>query len=104
MADQNIELTQEEEKELRQGQALYEMDQTSEGWQIVKQWLTDMGYHAWVDPRGTTKEEWEWQEINAFHAANNAKEIFENIARMVSQSEYLSKIKAGEVPRQRMKI
>ena len=98
-------LNRQEEKELSEGQALYEMDKSNIGWQVVKRWLTDAAYHSWVDPRQTkSKKEWEWQELNAFFAANNAKEILENIAKAVSQAEYLDKVKNGEIQRNKMRI
>lgn len=98
-------LNREEEKELAEGQALYEMDKNNPGWQIIKQWLTDAAYHSWVDPRQTkSKEEWDWQELNAFHASNNAKEILEEIIKAVSRGEYLDKVKNGEIQIKKMKI
>lgn len=107
MEDQNIQiqpLVPEEEKELRDGQSLYEMVKTSTGWQIVKQMLDDVAFHSWVDPRGMSKKDWEFAEINAFHAANNAKEIIENINKLISRSEYLQKVKMGEIDRKKMRI
>ena len=98
-------LNEQEEQELVEGQALYEMEKNNPGWQIVKQWLTDAAYHSWVDPRETkNKEEWDWRELNAFYAANNAKEILENIAKSISRSEYLDKVKSGEIQRNKMRI
>lgn len=98
-------LNEAEQEELRQGQDLYEMASNNPGWQIVKQWLEDAAYHAWVDPRDCpNKAEWEWRELNAFHAANNAKEILENIQKAVSRSEYLAKVKSGEIERKPMRI
>ena len=102
MPNQN--LAPEEEKELREGQDLYEMTQSA-GFQHLKTWLEDMAFHSWVDPRGTTsKEEWEWQELNAFHGANSARELLERIQKAISHSEYLEKIKSGEIPRKAMRI
>jgi hypothetical protein len=98
-------LNEQEEKELAEGQALFEMDKNNLGWQIIKQWLTDAAYHSWVDPRQTdNKEEWEWRELNAFHAANTAKEILEEVAKSVSRAEYLDKVKHGEIQRNKMRI
>ena len=94
----------QEEEELRAGQEIYEMTQTA-GWGRVKKLLEDLAYHSWVDPREVTdKEQWEWRELNAFHASNNAKELLDKIARAVSDSEYLAKVKAGEIQRKSMKI
>ncbi len=98
-------LSKEEEKELAEGQSLYEMDKNNPGWQIIKEWLIGAAYHSWVDPRLTkSKKQWEWQELNAFHASNNAKELLEEIAKAVSQAEYLDKVKSGEIQRKNMKI
>ena len=98
-------INEQEEKELAEGQALYEMDKNNPGWQIVKRWLSDAAYHSWVDPRQTkSKEAWEWQELNAFHASNNAKEVLEEIAKSTSRAEYLDKVKNGEIQRKSMKI
>lgn len=98
-------LNNEEERELREGQMLYEMDKSSSGWQVVKKWLEDMAFHSWVDPRDCdSKEQWDWRELNAFHASNNAREILENISKAVSRSEYLEKVKNGEIDRRKMRI
>jgi hypothetical protein len=108
MADNKVDvvaLTEEENKELNDGRALYEMDKSSVGWQIVKSMLEGLAYHSWVDPRTTaSKEEWEWQELNAFHAANTAKDIMEEISKVVSRSEYLDKVRTGEIQRKSMTI
>lgn len=97
-------LNQDEERELREGQELYEMTQSA-GFQTLKSWLEDMAFHSWVDPRETTnRDEWEWRELNAFHGANNARELMERIQKAVSQSEYLNKVKSGEITRRSMKI
>ena len=98
-------LNEQEERELTEGQALYEMEKNNPGWQIIKKWLADAAYHSWVDPRQTkNKKEWEWRELNAFFAANNAKEILEEIAKAVSRAEYLDKVKNGEIQRNKMRI
>lgn len=102
-------LNEQEEKELRDGQSLYEMVKSSSGWQIVKTMLEDMAFHTWIDPReiegaADSQKEWMWRELNAFHAANNAKEILDTINKLISRSEYLEKVKNGEIVRQRMKI
>lgn len=102
MNDQKKEiiLNELEEQQLREGQALYEMTKNSPGFQIIKKWFEDLSYHSWIDPRETkSKEEWEWQELNAFHAANNAAEVLERIQQAISQSEYLAKVKSGDIKR-----
>lgn len=102
------ELSIEEEKEMREGMALNEMVRGA-GWQVVKGMLEDMAFHTWIDPRSIegaadSQKEWMWRELNAFHAANNAKEIIESISKLISRSEYLQKVKLGEINRQKMRI
>ena len=97
-------LNEVEEKEMRDGMALYEMSRSSAGWQIVKEMLEAVAFHSWVDPRGMNKKDWEFAELNAFHASNNAKELLEGINKIISRSEYLQKIKAGEIDRRTMRI
>lgn len=99
------ELTENEEKEWREGQALYEMVTGNTGWQVIKKWLEDMAYHTWIDPRETkNKEEWEWRELNGFHASNNAKELLIRIDEMIQRSEYLSRVRSGEIQVKSFKI
>lgn len=97
------ELNAIEEKELREGQALYEMTQSA-GWQVIEEWLKDRAYHAWVDPKGMPKEDWEWAELNAYHAANNARELLEDINKAISKADYLDKVKSGEIAVKGFKI
>lgn len=96
-----------EESELREGQNLYEMTKTP-GFEVVKKRLEDVAFHSWVDPReieGDNPEEiWKWRELNAFHAANNAREFLEWIQTAISRSEYLEKKKRGEIKVERMQI
>ena len=97
------ELTLEEEQEFRDGSALYEMTQGL-GWQVVKRILENLAYHSWTDPRGMNKEEWEFAELNSFHAANNAKELLETMERLISRADALGKIKSGETKRRNMRF
>ncbi len=97
-------LVPEEEKELRAGQDIYEMSQSA-GWKHIRTWLEDLSFHSWVDPREVeSRKIWEWRELNAFHASNNAKELLERVQKAISQSEYLEKVKSGEFKRRPMKI
>lgn len=95
-------LNEPEQQELRIGQELYEMTKTA-GFKHLKQKLEDAAFHSWIDPReidapnGLSKAEWEWRELNGFHAANNARELMEWIQSMISRSEYLEKKKSGEI-------
>lgn len=98
-------LNQAEEQELNDGQALYEMEKSNPGWQIIKAHLETLAYHSWVDPRDCEdKHEWEWRELNGFHAANVAKEILEMIAKAASRADYLDKKKKGEIKVEKMRI
>uniref|UniRef100_A0A6M3LFL6 Uncharacterized protein n=1 Tax=viral metagenome TaxID=1070528 RepID=A0A6M3LFL6_9ZZZZ len=96
-----------EAQELRQGQDLYELTKIP-GFKILEQKLKDMAFHSWVDPReiegDNPKKIWEWRELNAFHAANNARELLEWIQSMISRSEYLDKKKSGEIVVDKMRI
>lgn len=98
------ELNIEENKELRDGMALLEMDKLNPGWQIVKQMLENVAYHSWVSPIGMDKDEWMFAELNAFHAANNAKELLENIQKLISRADYLNKVKDGTIDTRSFKI
>lgn len=99
-----IKLTPEEEQRLRDGQSLYEMSQSA-GFKVLSKWLEDMAYHSWVDPRDVDdKKEWEWRELNAFHAANNAREILESINKAINDADFLQKKKRGEIKNQRMRF
>lgn len=99
------ELTPEEEKDFREGMALYEMDQTNPGWAVLKKILENLAYHSWVDPRSTeSRAEWEWKELNAFHAANNAKEQLDLVQEKISRADYLGKVKSGEIEVKKMTL
>lgn len=99
------ELTFEEEKELREGQALRDMALSNEGWRIVEGWFKTMAFHSWVDPREVeSKVEWEWRELNGFHAANAAKEVLDGITKAISRAEYLEKVKSGEIDQRKFTI
>lgn len=103
----DVKLTPEEEKDLSDGRALYEMTKSA-GFKILRGWYEDMAFHSWIDP--TTAEgpdaqrDYLWKELNAFHAANNAKQIIEKIEIMIDKVEYLDKKKSGEIKVSRMKI
>jgi hypothetical protein len=100
-------LNELEEKELREGQSLYEMTKTP-GFEVLKGWFEDMAFHSWVDPReiegDNPKETWQWRELVAWAGANNAREILEKIQSTISRSEYLEKKKSGEIVVERMTI
>lgn len=53
--------------------------------------------HTWIDPRGLKKEEWEWAELNAYHSADVAKQLLDDIESLVVQAEYLRKKERGEI-------
>lgn len=96
-------LTEEEERELRQGQDLYAMTKSA-GWATIEAWLRDLSFHSWVDPRDienspNSEKEYLWRELNAFYAANNARELMERVQKAINQSEYLSKVKTGDIKR-----
>jgi hypothetical protein len=97
-------INDQEEKEMRVGQELYEMTKTA-GYQHLLKNLQDLAFHSWVDPREVnSKEDYLWRELNGFHAANNAKELLDWIQQSISRSEYIEKKKNGEVVIRPMKI
>ena len=97
-------LTPEERKELREGQALLEMTGTS-GWEIIKRMLENRAYHSWVDPRETNSEkEWMWRELNLYHSSQVAIQLLEDIQKSIDKAEYISKIATGEIDQRHMKI
>jgi len=99
------ELSAEEEKEYQEGMALEEMIKTNTGWQIVAKWLDSFAHHTWADPRGTKDEkEWAWQELNAFHAANNARILLDDIRKAIARADYLGRVKRGEIVTKSFKI
>ena len=87
-------------KERADGQSLFEMTQTP-GFSVLKAQLESMAFHSWIDPREiegpNAKAEWEWRELNGFHAANNAKELLNWVQQSISRAEYLEKKRRGEV-------
>ena len=90
------ELTEEQGKQLSDGMALREMTQTK-GWQILEGWLKSRAFHSWVDPRETkSKKDWEWQELNAFHSADVAKELLEDVNEAMGISDELDDIRTGK--------
>ena len=104
--EKNI-LSPEEEEELRAGQDFYEMMQTS-GWKRLRAYFEGLSFHSWVDPREIdgpdAKKEWEWRELNGFHAANTARETLEMLQQTISKMEYLEKKKSGEIRSERMRV
>lgn len=98
-------LTREELDEVRAGQDLHEMTQSA-GWKVFQGWLEDRAHHSWVDPKGTNaKDEWVWQELNAFHSADVARQLIEDVNTAVNRSLYLGDVASGKVVEgRRMKI
>jgi len=63
----------------------------------LEEWLNKRLHHSWVDPRGLDQEEWEWAELNAFHSADVARQLLEDVDMLIAQAEYLRKKERGEV-------
>lgn len=107
MEEITLNLNPTEEKELIEGQWLYEMTQTP-GFTVLLQKLENAAFHSWVDPREIVgpdaEREWKWRELNGFYAASNARELIEWIQQSISRSEYLQKKKSGEIKVNPMKI
>ncbi len=97
------ELNKEQLEKLRQGMALKEMT-GSEGWKIFKTWLEARAFHAWVDPRGLNKEEWEWAELNAFHSHDVAKQLMLDLGEAIQEADQLENLRLGKDQPTRMKI
>jgi len=98
------ELSSEEAEEMQLGFDLEEMTKTA-GWSIIEGWFEQRSHHAWVDPRGMKKEEWEWAELNAFHSADLASQTLEDIEKAINRAHYLHGVKLGEIKEaQRMRI
>lgn len=90
------ELTPEQAKQLREGMVLKEMMNT-EGWKIVDGWLKSRAFHSWVDPRETaTQKEWLWQELNAFHSADVARQILQDIQSAIELADELEDVRLGK--------
>ena len=94
-----VALNPQEKEERVEGQNLYEMTQTP-GFDVLKKYLEALAFHSWIDPRTIdgpeSKKEWEWRELNAFYAANNAKTMIEWIQEKIGRAEALEKKKRGE--------
>lgn len=103
--DKPRDLSDEERREMREGMALYEMVTNTPGWQVIKEILESRAFHLWADPRAAeSKETWEWQNLNAFHASNNAKELLQTIQEKIDKAMYLQKVASGEVRTKTMKL
>ena len=104
-----FELQEEEKRELNEGQTLYELTKHP-GFQVIRDYFEQLAFHSWIDPReidkkgGPSKEEWEWRELNAFHASNNAREFLEWLKSKINRADYLDKKRTGEIQVQPMKI
>ena len=107
MDNKQIVLSPEEEQELHDGRALYEMTQGA-GFAILRRWFEDRAFHVWVDPRNIEgpdqEKQWKWQELQAFFAATTAKEVLEDIQKSINKAEYLEKKRNGEVSVKSLKI
>jgi len=102
------ELNKEEQEEMRLGFDLEDMTQ-SPGWKVFLGWLEQRAFHSWVDPRtieGTDpQKQWEWRELNAFHSADVAKTLIEDISTAVDRAHYLKSVELGEIKEaQRMRL
>jgi hypothetical protein len=98
-----IRLNEQEDIELSEGRALDEMTKTR-GFQILRTWL-EQRVRTHADPRECASEtEWKFKELNAFWSGMLAQELLDNIFEKISRSEYLDKVKKGEVERGRMRI
>lgn len=88
------ELTDAEAKKLKIGLDLKETTSTA-GWKVIEGWLKSRAFHSWVDPRGLSKKEWEWAELNAYHSHDVAIEILKEIEEAKKDADELQDIKMG---------
>lgn len=107
MDNKPIILSPEEEQELHDGRALYEMTQSA-GFQILRRWFEDRAFHTWVDPRNLEgpeqEKQWKWQELQAFFAASTAKEVLDDIQKAINKGEFLERKRNGEMQVKSLKI
>jgi hypothetical protein len=106
MDNQNkqVELTPDQLIKLKEGMALKEMT-LGAGWKIFKRWLEDRAYHSWIDPKETNaKDEWVWQELNAFHSADVSKNLLLDIEEAIQTADQLEDVRLGKVQPSRMRI
>ncbi len=96
-------LSAEQLKELTDGMAIRETLTTS-GWKIIEGWLKSRSFHSWVDPRGLSKDEWEWAELNAFHSADVAKQLLADIQEAIDKADQIENYRAGKLEPKKMKI
>lgn len=65
---------------------------------MVQKWLENRAFHSWVDPRGFSKrEEWDWAELNAFHNADVARQVLEDVESAIATAKGLRQKEAGEL-------
>ena len=97
-------LTEDEAKEMKMGFDLEEMTRSA-GWKTFSSWLDNRAHHTWIDPRGMSKEEWDWAEVNAFHSADVSRQLVEDVEQAVTRAHYLHSVNLGEVKEyKKMKI
>lgn len=97
------ELTAEQLADLNNGKAIKDMT-TMPGWKIIEGWLKSRSFHAWVDPRGLSEEDWKWAELNAYHSQDVAKEILTEVEEAIEKSNQLENYRLGKDEPNRMKI
>lgn len=97
------ELNKDQAKELVDGQAIKDVTKMP-GWAIIEGWLKSRAIHSWVDPRGISKEDWEWAELNAFHSADVAKEILVEVQEAINKADQLENYRLGKEKPQTMRI
>lgn len=69
----------------------------------MEQSLKNRAFHSWVDPRGLAKQDWEWAELNAFHSADVARQLLEEVESNIATAEYLRRKERGEVDTDKFK-
>ena len=101
---QGRELNEEEAIKFREGMAVKEMMAT-QGWKVLEGWLKSRAFHSWVDPReAKSEEQWLWQEMNAFHSADVAKQILFDLKQLVEVADQLEDIRLGRKQPKTMRV
>jgi hypothetical protein len=86
-------LTAEDERRMSDGFAIEEMTKTS-GWRVLVDILSNLP-KSHVDPRGMTRDDWEFAELNAFHAGKVAEELLIGLNKLIEDAHELHKRKTG---------
>ena len=98
-----VSLSKEESADLRKTSQVVEMLKT-EGWQVLKDYLTAQIHNQWLDPRGfKSKEELAYGYSIAWGSAQAAEGILRYVENMVADAQLLLKKQRGELKEKRIR-